>query len=202
MLRIRNIMTADVTTVSPETSVRDAMELLTRLHISGAPVVSGQTVLGVVSTSDLVAFAAALPALPAIQTTVPDDVEWDASPSTAELDEMDISETGFFSEMWEDAGSDVAEQIAAAERQASNDLEQHTVRELMSTDLITLTSDTMVKEAAEVLRRNRIHRVLVVDDGKLVGILSTLDIANAVADNKLTTREYVFNHDAEFAGDR
>lgn len=47
-----------------------------------------------------------------------------------------------------------------------------------------------------------VSRVLVVDgDGELVGILSTLNI-DALADGRLTTREYVFNHDAEFAGER
>jgi CBS domain-containing protein len=199
MLRIRSIMTTDVTTVSPELSLREAMELLTRRQISGAPVVAGEDILGVVSTSDLVAFASSLPGVQSAPSGVPDEIEWDAPATAAELDEMDVSETGFFSELWGAAGADVVEQMAAAEEHMLNELEQHVVREVMSTDLVTLPSDTTVKEAADILRRRRIHRVLVVDDGELVGILSTLDIASAVADGRLTTRTYIFNRDQEFA---
>jgi CBS domain-containing protein len=178
------------------------MELLTRQQISGAPVVAQRTILGVVSTSDLMAFTSALPGSASSSTGLDEGPEWDAQATEAELDEMDVSETGFFSELWDSAAADVAEQMAAVEAHMLNDLEQHVVSEVMSTDLVTLPSDTTVKEAADVLRSRRIHRVLVVDGGELVGILSTLDIANAVADGRLTTRTYVFNRDEEFAGER
>ena len=41
MLRLRDIMTTDVVTVSPESTIREAMELFASRHISGAPVVAG-----------------------------------------------------------------------------------------------------------------------------------------------------------------
>src|SRR5215510_13878698 len=53
MLRLRDIMTTDVLPVSPETSVRDAMELLARHHVSGAPVIANHQLVGVVTTTDL-----------------------------------------------------------------------------------------------------------------------------------------------------
>jgi CBS domain-containing protein len=43
------------------------------------------------------------------------------------------------------------------------------------------------------MREKSIHRVLVVQDGELVGIVTTLDIVKAVADRKLMTRTYVFD---------
>ena len=49
MLRLRDIMTTELLTFSPETSVRDAMESLAAKHVSGAPVVAGTKVVGVVS---------------------------------------------------------------------------------------------------------------------------------------------------------
>ena len=60
MLRLRDIMTTDVLSVSPETSVREAMELLTRRHVSGAPVVAGGKIVGVVTGNDLMMLASAL----------------------------------------------------------------------------------------------------------------------------------------------
>ena len=48
-------MTRDVTTVSPETPLKDAAELLARHRVSGLPVVADGTVLGVLSEADIVA---------------------------------------------------------------------------------------------------------------------------------------------------
>ena len=48
-------MTRDVLTVSPETPLKDAAELLARHRISGLPVVEDGKILGVVSEADVVA---------------------------------------------------------------------------------------------------------------------------------------------------
>lgn len=54
-MKVRDLMTKDVVSVSPDTSLRDAAAVLTRHRISGLPVVdaSGE-VLGVVSETDIV----------------------------------------------------------------------------------------------------------------------------------------------------
>src|SRR5450759_2014620 len=52
MLKVRDIMTTDVVTVTPHTTLRDAIELFAKRHVSGAPVIDGVEVVGVVSTSD------------------------------------------------------------------------------------------------------------------------------------------------------
>ncbi len=53
-LRIRDIMTTDVITLAARTSVEDAARSLTFHHVSGAPVIEGGRIVGVVSKSDLV----------------------------------------------------------------------------------------------------------------------------------------------------
>jgi CBS domain-containing protein len=45
------------------------------------------------------------------------------------------------------------------------------------------------------MRRMGVHRLLVVDDGQLAGIVSSMDIVRAVADHKLEVRRFVFNAD-------
>ncbi len=53
-MKLREIMTRDVTTVTPETSLRDLALLLTERQISGAPVVDADgLVVGVISEADL-----------------------------------------------------------------------------------------------------------------------------------------------------
>jgi CBS domain-containing protein len=72
----------------------------------------------------------------------------------------------------------------------------------MTHDAIALSPNDTVVAAAEVMRGHSIHRVLVVDDDTLVGILSTLDLARAVAEKKLTTKTYVFNKGRDFEPSR
>ncbi|RKD22482.1 CBS domain-containing protein [Caminicella sporogenes DSM 14501] len=50
-------------------------------------------------------------------------------------------------------------------------------QDVMSSQLITVTPDTHVHEAARIMSENQIRRLPVVENGKLVGILSIGDFA-------------------------
>jgi CBS-domain-containing membrane protein len=55
MTKVADVMTRDVITVTPETSLRDLAEILSQKNINGVPVVDDEgEVVGVVSESDLV----------------------------------------------------------------------------------------------------------------------------------------------------
>jgi CBS domain-containing protein len=193
MLRLRDIMTKDVVTVDAGATVREAMELLAHHHVSGAPVVTGSSLVGVISATDLMAFAAALTGVPTERESRAWD-EDDASPTADEMDDGNDAGGAFFSDLWEDAGADVSERLAQAASPEWNALEEHDVTEAMTrVPLITLSSNATAEMAAEVMRTNRIHRVLVTDEGTLVGIVSALDIVNAAADHRFTIRSFVFN---------
>jgi CBS domain-containing protein len=142
MLRVRDIMTTDVVAMPPELTIRDALVLLSRRHLSGAPVVSGRNVVGVVSLTDLAEF---------VELPSPD----------------------------------------------ANALEEHTVSEVMNRTVCSLPPDTLVDKAADVMRAADVHRVLVMDGESLIGLVTTRDIADAVADHQLTRRTYVFDRKAE-----
>lgn len=53
-MRVRDIMTTAVVTVTPETSVKDLLQLWHQHPFSGFPVVEGDRLVGVVTESDLV----------------------------------------------------------------------------------------------------------------------------------------------------
>jgi CBS domain-containing protein len=53
-VRVQEIMTTSLVTVTPETTVLDAMELMTRHHIRHLPVLKERKLDGVVSMGDLV----------------------------------------------------------------------------------------------------------------------------------------------------
>ena len=187
MLRIRDIMSADVITIDPQMSIRDAMELLARRHIGGAPVVSGSRVEGVVSLTDLAAFTAALPD-PAVDRVV--ETDWnDGAPESGEPDEPSAE---FFAELWDDDAAEVVERFGDGGQKEWNVLTQHTVAEAMTRAVRWLPPGTEVHHAAAVMLEEGIHRVLVMEQGRLLGILTLTDIAKAAAAHRLTTRTYVF----------
>ena len=154
--------------------------------MSGAPVVASGKVLGVVSASDLIDFAASLPSVP---TERPDDDEDELTDSSERADTPLTEEEppqAFFSEMWDDAGADVVARMNAVEGPEWDVLEEHTVDEAMTRHVFAVSSETPVEVAADQMRAAGVHRALVIDKDALVGIVTTKDIADAVADHRLT----------------
>ena len=198
MLRLRDIMTTDVTTVDPNLTIREAMDVFASERISGAPVVAGGEVIGVVSATDLLQFAASLPPLPADGERTADLLDDPVDDDTGDGPLPDIGDDPsvvYFMELWDDVGATVVERMAVSATAERNGLEEHTVSEVMTRAPIhALGPDALVPVAAEFMARLNIHRVLVMTGRKLVGIATTSDITRAVAAGKLTSHTYVFQH--------
>jgi CBS domain-containing protein len=201
MLKVRDIMSSDVVTVSPELSLRDAMELLASQHVSGAPVVRQGKVVGVVSAMDLIRVASTVPGVPTVRE---EQVELDTAiePTRAEEVEAGNEPSGaYFYELWDDSGAEVSEHVAAPAGPEWSALDEHFVSEAMTFGIVKVPPDASAASVAELMRNRRIHRVLVIQDDKLLGIVSALDVARAAAAGRFTSRTYVFNRDRDF-GDR
>jgi CBS domain-containing protein len=195
MLQVRDVMTRDVITVSPEHTLREAMELLSRHHVSGAPVLSGQSVLGVVSGSDLMEYAAALPPV-----SDADREPLDVDPADDALiegldDDREAEEASWFVARWREETPDVHDRITDAGESRWTALDEHTVSEVMTRGVVSIRPTVSLAAAADLMRRKRLHRVLVLEGGHMVGILSTTDIVSAVADGRLTRTRWVFTSD-------
>ena len=52
------------------------------------------------------------------------------------------------------------------------------IEQVMVKNLVSVTSAQTIKEVAEVLAKNEFHALPVVDNGKLVGIVTTTDLLN------------------------
>jgi CBS domain-containing protein len=55
------------------------------------------------------------------------------------------------------------------------------VRDLMTSPAVSATEDTEVRELCRLMQRLRIHRVPIVKDGRVTGIVSSLDILGELA---------------------
>ncbi len=184
VLRLRDIMTTDVTVFAPDTTIQTAMLVLSSGHMSGAPVLEGRKVVGVVSATDLLSFAAELPGLPnnqpaALQEELPDEELGDGEPAGA-----------FFHEAWTDVGPGMSERMRDQDGHEWNSLGEHVVAEAMNQAVWSLHPVTPVDLAADYMRARGIHRVLVMENSRLLGIVTTSDIVGAVADHTLTTRTH------------
>jgi CBS domain-containing protein len=54
------------------------------------------------------------------------------------------------------------------------------VTRVMSRDVLSVAPDAPLQEAAHRMREHRVHRLLVVEDGRLRGVVSALDLLIAV----------------------
>ena len=124
-----DIMTCKVFTTSPQASVQEVAQLLSRERISGVPVIDDQSeqLIGMITEADII--------------------------RNIERDDL-------------------------------------TVAEVMSRQLIVVDEETPVSEIAELLTERRIKRVPVVQDGRVIGIVSRADIVRAVALGHLVIRQW------------
>lgn len=53
-----------------------------------------------------------------------------------------------------------------------------TIEQVMAKNLVSVSSETPIKEVAEILSKKEFHALPVVDEGKLVGIITTTDLIN------------------------
>jgi signal-transduction protein with cAMP-binding, CBS, and nucleotidyltransferase domain len=174
-------MTAPVVTVDEQTSLRTAMELLVGRHIGAVPVMRGRTVVGIVSITDLLAFTSSLARIAA-----PDDDElppsWDGRPGPLSESEPSGAQ---FTELWKGEDSAVDIRMEAGEPGESSALDELTVSEIMTEQLCIVRPKDSILAATRLMSEAGVHRLLVIEHGELVGVLSTLDIVRAVAAKRL-----------------
>jgi len=144
----RDIMQTEILTVSPNDTLLDAYRTFVESEISGAPVVDHRgTVVGVLSIRDILR-------------------------GVEEENDSARDESFFFRDYASRATPDwISEQEDFQDR-----LARRTVTEVMTQKLITVAPDTKIQEVARVVRRNHIHRALVLDGEELVGLVSLFDL--------------------------
>ncbi len=66
----------------------------------------------------------------------------------------------------------------------SEDTDDPPVSQFMNTSVVTVEPSATLGEAAQLVRKHRVHRLVVTEDSKVVGIITTMDILGAILKNK------------------
>jgi CBS domain-containing protein len=170
MPKLSEIMSPDVVTVGPQTSLRELVGVLRDEKVSGVPVVSGGRVVGVVSATDLLDFEFEQP---------PEDVaDWEGLERS--MEDGGEEAAGYYGGSW-DASVDVLERMHRMGEPEWDRLMEHTVSEVMTAVIYALPPNEDLRSVAKYMVRQGIHRVLVLEDDELIGIASAMDLVRAVA---------------------
>jgi CBS domain-containing protein len=60
-----------------------------------------------------------------------------------------------------------------------------TVRDIMAKETVVVEPDTPIEQVARTMVARRVHRILVTERGAVVGLISSLDVTQLVAEDKL-----------------
>lgn len=161
MWTVREIMQTQVLTVPPHMSVRELVQVLAKARISGAPVAGpAGDILGVVSSTDVVALAA-------YGAQLRGHSPWQDDEGASDEETAEYFRTEELLPELQPTGP-------------IRDIET-LVEDIMTPAAYSVRPETPLAELAQFLVRRRIHRALVVEDGKLVGIVTTFDVLRAIA---------------------
>jgi CBS domain-containing protein len=68
------------------------------------------------------------------------------------------------------------------------------VKEIMTSELITITPDTSIEECMQLMRKHHIRHLPVLENEKLTGIVSIGDVVSAVIDMQKDTIDHLQNY--------
>jgi predicted transcriptional regulator len=129
---VSKIMTSDVITLNHTDNLATAEQLFKENNIRHIPVVSGTSIIGILSLTDLLRISFA-----------------DAASEGA----VDTTVYNLF-----------------------------TLEQVMAKNIVSISPEATIKEAAEILSKKEFHALPVVNDGELAGIVTTTDMINYLLD--------------------
>jgi CBS domain-containing protein len=153
LVTARDLMRTDVVTVSYSAPLSEVERVLSDHRISGVPVTDAAGhIIGVVSLKDIVEHYTDDP---------------DARPRRGR---------GFYHLSTEETDDEDFESFEVPEEA------EETAQDLMTAQVFSVPPEAGIQQIAAVMAKHKIHRVLVQEHGRYVGLISTLEILEALAE--------------------
>ncbi len=168
-LTAKDVMNPHVLSVPAEWTIEELGQFLIDKAITGAPVTDEHgTFIGVVSLTDIVRQES----MTELQMRADDSAPRPKANKEAERGPHD-----YYLHGWENRLS--PEDISSFHVEEKP---QITVREIMTPMIFKVDEKTTIKEIADTMIDGRIHRLLVTHDGKIIGIVTTMDLLKVIRD--------------------
>jgi CBS domain-containing protein len=195
--------------ISPDTGIKKIAEIFVSKNISCVPVVENRSVVGIVTKTDLmksglvralsgtagdlmedVATVSRFHSLDHVITVMSERNDKVVVMNNEGTIAGIITETNlaFFDNVQKIAGV-VGKDVTIKRRERAEGTHSHTLRtaasviaeDIMTSPVITIPSETTIPEALELMRKNHINSLVVVDKGAISGIIKRDDIIKEVA---------------------
>lgn len=153
-MEIRAVMNTEPVSIPSDRPVAELEHLMVERHVTGVPVVDGGRVVGIVSRSDVV--------------------------RQLDLEQSRLAEAAWYLEPFDVEELRDADRQRVAEALGARWAGLH-VADLMVKDVVSVAPQATLQEAAACMVERRVHRLLVLQEGRLVGIVSALDLLRAFA---------------------
>jgi len=146
----REIMNKKVITFSPNDSIFNVAKVFSKKDISGAPIVKRNKIVGMITLADIIRFIdLKLSNLPTMYV-----------PGLTSLLLMFIQ----------------MEKINIDFKKEMKKITRIKIKDVMKTRIVTVKPEATILEVAEIMDRNNVHRVPVVENRKIVGIIARSDV--------------------------
>ena len=189
-MQIKNLMSEDIITIDKDQNLSDALKLLRKHNISRLPVTNNKQLVGIISERDIATKlgSSKYESMPASRLHISSVMVKDVFtvPQSMQLDEVArlMLENGIGSVPVMD-GDDMVGIVSKADfvtLAVGIAFDKVTVKELMSKDLTVVSSTERVVHARRQMLESHVGRLPVVDEDKLVGMVTSKDLMRAFID--------------------
>jgi CBS domain-containing protein len=153
---IRDLMTPEAVSVEPDITLKQLDRVLLSYGVSGVAVVEGGVLIGVISRTDVIRFLY--------------------------NEQVEASQVSGYYQSPFPIPIPALEHLAQDTRRIADHMTRQKVREIMSTDVRTVTPEDDAQSVAAMMASEGLHRLPVLEHGKLVGIVSSMDLVRRLGE--------------------
>ena len=189
-MQIKNLMSEDIITIDKDQNLSDALKLLRKHNVSRLPVVNNKELVGIISERDIASKlgSSKYESMPASRLHISSVMVKDVFtvPETMQLGEvaklMLDNGIGSVPVMCEDKMVGIVSKADFVTLAVGIAFDKITVKEIMTKDLIVVSPTERLVHARRQMMEGHVGRLPVVDDGNLVGMLTSKDLMRAFID--------------------
>lgn len=186
-MQIKNLMSEELITVDKDQNLTDALKLLRKHNVSRLPVTNNKELVGIISERDIAnkLGSSKYESMPASRLHISSVMVKDVItvPQTMQLGEvakiMLDKGIGSVPVMDEDKMVGIVSKADFVTLASGIAFDKITVKEIMSKDLIVVSPTERIVHARRQMIEGHVGRLPVVDDGKLVGMITSKDLMRA-----------------------